>query len=380
MRKILFSLTTILLSACVAQVEIRQRTLSNTLEEQVLENALVSCSILPEASGLLSRFDYRPGNRSLFAPMKVSVFRDDLLPSRIKTNASGARELLWGAEQFHNLSMAVIGSGKNGNKVWLEMEQPFFGGKLLTARKRVMLEAEATMLHNHFTLTSTSTQSEIVTLWCNLIGNLGTKQLAPVLMPVKGGVRTVIDRGGWSVKPKAVTSFDRDGVYLEEDSGSIDVYTAPGRPWIALFSHETAGVLVMRTTPEALSQDAQFYSYKRGVRTMEMIFSPVTLQPGESHAWDIDYIYFPSLTGVQDVVGCYGIDRRDSVAETILEIEACAPVPAGRLKLASGEECQLPSLRPGQVHTLHLPPMRPDKALAGTLPSGENFQLNGLLK
>ena len=378
--KILLTLPALLLSVCAAQVEIQQRTLENMLEERVLENALVSCSILPEASGLLARFDYRPAKRQLFAPIQVSVFRDDLLPSRIKTSACGARELLWGAEQFHNLPMEVTDCGKDGAMVWLEMEQPFFGGKLLTARKRVTLEADTTILNNRFTLTSSAPQEEIVTLWCNLIGHLGETQLEPVLMPVKGGIRTVIDRGGWNVKHKAVTSFERDGVYLEVDSGSVDVFTAPGRPWIALFSHDSPGVLVMRTTPDALGQDAQFYSYKRGVRTMEMIFSPVTIQPGKSHVWEIAYIYFPSLKGVQDVAGCYGIDRRDGETETVLEIEVCAPVPAGKLKLASGEEHSLPALRPGYVHTFHLPPLKPDKPLVGILPGGFEFQLNGLIK
>ena len=380
MKKIILFCSALLLGGCVSQVGMQKNTLDGNLEELVLENSLIACSILPEASGLLAKMEFKPGKRQLFPPLKPTVFRDDLLPARINTGACGARELLWGAAQFHNLPMTVSGFEKTGGTVRLTMEQKFFGGQLLNAEKAVKLEPGTTVLHNRFTLTSVSKQPEIVTLWCNLIGRMGGKQLDPVLMPVKGGVRSVIDRGGWSVKRKSITGFDRDGVFLEEDSGSINIFTAPSRPWIALFSRETPGVLVMRSTPEALGTNAQFYSYKRGVRTMEMIFSPVTLQPGKSHTWEIDYIFFPSLRSLRDTAGCYGIDRRDESGGTVLEIEACTPIAAGKLKLESGKEYPLPALCPGRLHRLHLPAVKPAQPIAGIFPDGSKFQVNGLIK
>ena len=381
MKKVLLLPLLLLLCGCVQETSLKQQQLAGTLEEFVLQNGVISCSFLPEASGLFSRMEYLPEKRELISSPAVSAFHDDLLPSRIKTSATGSRELLWGAALFHNLPCAVTGTEKKDSTVRLFMEQDFFGGYQLRARKEIRLSAGCSFIRNRFTLSSTAEKPEIITLWNNLITSLGKKDIDPVLMPVKGGIRSVIDRGGWSVRQKSIMSFGRDGVFVEDNPGLMNVYTAPGRPWIARFTRECPGVLVMRTTPEALSVNAQFYSYKRGnARTMEMIFSPVTLAPGKSHTWVIDYIFFPSLKCIRDAAGNYGIDRRDEAGATILELESCAPVPGGKITLDSGEQFSLPPMRPGKLQQIRIPKQAPGKAVAGTLPDGTRFQLNGLLQ
>ena len=370
---LLFLSTCLLAAEILSPATIQERVTTENLKEIVLANELISCSILPEASGLFSRFEYLPNHRSLFVPIKLSVERDDLMPTRINANATGVRELLWGMRRFHNLPMTIIARQGNGETVSITMRQRFFCGSPLTAEKTLELPGgDSSLLRCHFTLQNPSSKPVQASLWCNLIAKLGLKLLDPVVMPVKGGIYRVQNRG--------ITGFRKDAVYLENDPSSIDVFTAPGRPWIARFSHENPGVLVMRcTTDGALGPESRFYSYKRGERTMELICAPVSIAPGSSHTWDFEYIYFPTLNMVRDVAGSYAVNRRDQPNATILELEPCIPVPAGQLTLANGQIFQIPAMRPGQLHTIAISQTPLDTVLSGTLPDHAVFCINPLV-
>lgn len=369
MRNILF-LIILLLAGCNTPPAIQYQEASGQLKEFILSNGKLSCSVLPEASGLLSRLEYLPEHRPLFVPVNFSVEKDDLLPTRINTGATGSRELLWGVKQFHNLPMTVTGRKESPDAVSVTMQQRFFCGSPLIAEKTLELPGnDAVLLHSRFILCNPSEQAVEISLWCNLIAKMGKKQIDPVLMPAKGGVYQVQNRG--------ITGFAHDSVYLEDDASSVDVFTAPGRPWIARFSREFPGVLVMRcSTPGALGPGARFYSYKRGERTMEMIFAPVSIAPGSSHTWDIDYIFFPSMRMVRDVAGIFAVNRVDSADSTVLELEACLSAPAGTLRLNSGQVIPLPDMRPGRIYTIRLPKTDPGTAISGTLPGNVDFILN----
>lgn len=358
-------------AGCVQHVRIEEKSVPGGLREYVLSNGEIACGTVPEASGLLASFEYLPGKKVFFEPLDFSVERDDLLPTIVKTGATGARELLWGTKRFHNLTMAVTGMTQTRDTVRISMKQPFFSASALTAEKVLELSAGSTGLDSYFTLTNPEKKPVTALLWCNIIARMGKKEMDPVLMPVKGGV--------YRVQNRAVTGFEKDLVYQENDHSQIDVFTAPGRPWIARFTREFPGVLVMRcTTPGALGPGARFYSYKRGERTMEFISAPVTLQPGKSYTWHIEYIFFPSLRTLRDVAGVYAIDRIDGKDETLLEIEACKPVAAGKVRIDSGEIFTLPAMKPGKVYRIRLRGSRKNKAISGTLPGNAQFCLNGL--
>ena len=369
---IILLLTCLMATANPPSASIQERETTGQLKEFTLTNGNISCSVLPEASGLLSRFEYLPTHRSLFIPIQLSVEKDDLMPTVISSNATGVRELLWGMRRFHNLPMTVTEKRENGGTASITMRQRFFCGSPLTAEKTLELPGgDSALLHCHFTLHNPSQESVQTSLWCNLIARLGLQQLDPVLMPVKGGVFRVQNRG--------ITGFAQDAVYLENDTGSVDVFTAPGRPWIARFSPEAPGVLVMRcTTDGALGAESRFYSYKRGERTMELICAPVSIAPGSSHSWDIDYIYFPTMSMVCDVAGNYAVNRRDQPDATLLELESCAPVPAGQLTLTTGQVFQIPAMRPGQLHAVSIPKIPLKSVISGTLPDHAMFRINPL--
>lgn len=349
-----------------------------------LSNGVVSIDVIPGISTLTASFRYLPENFEMIPEFTYSVEKEELLPDVLRCSSTGGRELLWGVKFFYNVPWTVLEKKSSAEKVSVSMEHNFFMSENLRAVKTVSLESGDSKLRISFEIHNREKTPKEVMLWTNMILRLGTGSMDPVLIPAKGGLR----RSG----KVTVSHFPEDVLFEDVDPGRKEVFVAPSRPWFARRNLERKGIFAIRTGPELLRGDgAFFYTWKRGGNspdhTMEIVFPPVKLMPEKANVWTMEYLYFPSLGGLSEICGDYGIFCRSSGSALTLEMESASPQKKQSLRLfltdSKGNrkalpEREIPDLRPGQLLKLEYSPdglPQEGCTVSGEFQDGSHFSL-----
>ena len=343
----------------------------------VIRNQWLAAEFFPDASALFSGLQFLPEKRSLIDPVETSASIDDLLPSILYTNSCGGRELLWGKKHFANVFFPVAKQEATPESGHIVFSNRYLLNENLEATKKVILSTDSLSVRICFTLKNHEKQAKTLRFWANFIPQLSPDgHLDTVLLPARGGVRRVKERG--------VTFFERDCIYEDREFSNKEVFVAPALPWIGRNSEKLPGVLVMRCDADALGDSGFLYSYKRGphspTHTMEIVFAPVEINSGDSADFNVDYLFFPHLNNISGVCGDIGMEIRDQH----LFLEAASPSKGGRLALEYRNaaaavlgkvELQISALPTGilQQHLIRLP--AETSHVSGTFEDGRIFTL-----
>lgn len=370
-----------LFSRAGEECRITSRDIADGVTEYSLRNDFIEIKCVPETSGVISGLTSLPENREMIRQLECTVDKDDLLPTRCHTNLTGFRELVRGVKMSVHTKYSLQTPVCSGDSVEFIMTGRGFYLWNIDAVKRIMLRKGESGAKITLTLTAASDILSPICLWINGIAYMGKTERDTVLIPVRN---TSERRFGL-----AMTAFPEEGVFPDRELNPQSISAAAGAPWIARTSPEGPGVLVMRLD-KSFTESGVLYTWKQGtssIHTTEAIYGPVTLKKGESKEITAEYLYFAELTGLLDIAGPYGLDRKGNV----IEIASAAPVPAGIMTLnwhdASGRsgdlgDFSLPALIPGQIAKIDLSGRNmPEKCtIGGTLPGGLKFNLPGLVE
>ena len=370
-----------LFSRAGEECRVTSRDIAEGVTEYSLSNGIFEIKCVPETSGMISGLNSLPDNREMIRPLECTVDKDDLLPPRCHTNLTGFRELVRGVKMSVHTKYSPQTPACTVDSVELVMTGRGFYLWNIDAVKRITLRKGESGAKITLTLTAASDILSPICLWINGIAYMGKTERDTVLMPVRNISEMRLGL--------AMAAFPEEGVFLDRELNPQNISAAAGAPWIARTSPEEPGVLVMRLDKN-FAESGVLYTWKQGtssIHTTEAIYGPVTLKKGESKKITAEYLYFAKLTGLRDISGPYGLDRKGKT----VEVASAAPVPAGIMTMnwhdASGRsgdlgDFSLPALIPGQIAKIDLSGRNmPEKCtIGGTLPGGLKFNLPGLVE
>ena len=306
MKKINLLLTALVL-LCAACRSYDCRLLSRDLsgvEGRELSNRYVSFEVAPKASGALVGINYLPLQKQLCTPFSYKVQTDDLIPDRVETSRGGARILLWGEKNLKSQEMFISREDSSARQCVLELYNPFYQGKELSLTRSFSISKNQAALQVTLLAENKSKRSIDFTLWENMVVQLDAQSADTIILPGRGNVERIGRKGMQRLK--------QDAIFLDDDSVfDKEVCVAPARNWIARRNPASSLILALRSNYEDIYPNGFFYTWQQQagspLHTMELIFNPQSLEPGESKQYRLDYLFFHGLPGLHEICGDVGL-------------------------------------------------------------------------
>ena len=368
MKKLILLAFALLVSGTVA-AECRVYSAVGTPDTVTLDNGLLKISFAPKLNGSLIKWEYLSQKRSIVRPLRYRVEKVDLLPDRVFASLDGFRCRVWESNRKITDAMQVkslTATPEEGCK--LTMFAPITGGMELALTQNLHLKPGSTVLEGEIELTNRQGFSGNYSLWFNSVMALSDR-VDPVLVPARSKVPRIGKLGMIEVKA--------DGILSELHEGNRNMFFAALRPWIAKAAFGKPGVVVLRID-EPETEKMILYTHKSAsLHTMEILAPARKLAAKASFRRKFQIFFFPALSSVREICGCYGVDFKNGN----LEIESALPVGKSEW-IIGGKKFDIPALKPGELHKIPLPGVAAKglKIVVGgrefTLPGMLDFDLN----
>ncbi len=306
MKKVCFALIflCLLVNGCrIYDCRLQSSALSGA-ESRILQNRFLRAEVVPVATGAVVGLEYLPLKKEIMTPFTYSIEKIDLIPDRVVIGGGGSRILLWGEQNLSSQAMQISQETVSADCCSVELFNPYYQSTDLRLRKTVSLKKGRAALHLNLQAENGSRSPRTITLWDNMIAELDAQSMDAVLMPALGQISKIGKRG--------VQYLPEDGIFVDDDEVFDKViFVSPARNWIARRNPISKLIFAIRTDYADLHPDGFFYTWKKqsgsSLHTMELILNPVTLQPGETKNYHLEYLFFNGLPDLHEICGDIGI-------------------------------------------------------------------------
>lgn len=324
-----------------------------------LRNEYIQVEINPQATGRIFSIQYIPQKFELLDPFCQEVVKTGpLVPDRIQDNRRGYCEWLWGRKNrlVFPMSSEVVKQDLDESSVLLKSE--FYQQEELAWQRMVSLKKDSTSLLLDVSISNHGEKDNPLSLWLNIVPC--TQEFHRVILPVKPVVKP--RQGRLMCRP------DKQKIICSDDYKLSQLFAAPAQPWIAVVYPKQKIAMAYQVKQAYMDDSGFLYSWfgkstGQTVRTIEMIFNKVRLQPGEQLKYQFKIQIFAGLSKIQTIAGALAIDfelTKSKNSELVLTFATSEMVTAQDCHLTlipidTGDSeiilpiQKIPSFKPGQT-------------------------------